>query len=274
MITKSEGVTETERILAEYCERSFLKLWSYPNPFKDDGHELCDLLAVFGDYIFIFFDREAKLPETSDKDPQILWDRWKRKAIDKQVKTAHGTERYIRSKRAIYLDAQGNSPFPIPINSDTAIFHKIIVAHGAKDACLRESEENIYGSLAISYCEVGTSHSRPFHVEIDSSNPVHIFDEHNLQIILTELDTITDLSSYLDEKLRAVGAYNYLSYCGEEDLLGHYIINFNKDTNKHVIGPKDEEFDIVAIGEGEWQDFIETEVYKNTKSVNARKSVV
>jgi len=44
--TKSAGVTPTERLLADFCERSFLKLWSYPNPYKDDGHELCDLLAA------------------------------------------------------------------------------------------------------------------------------------------------------------------------------------------------------------------------------------
>ena len=25
-------------MLAEFCDRSFLKLWSYPNPYKDDGH--------------------------------------------------------------------------------------------------------------------------------------------------------------------------------------------------------------------------------------------
>ena len=58
MTGPSGGVTATERLLAEFCERSFLKLWSYPNPHKDDGHELCDLLAVFGDTVFIFFDRE------------------------------------------------------------------------------------------------------------------------------------------------------------------------------------------------------------------------
>ena len=58
MIKKSLGTTETECMLAEFCERTFLKLWSYPNQYKDDGHELCDLLAVFGDYVFIFFDRE------------------------------------------------------------------------------------------------------------------------------------------------------------------------------------------------------------------------
>lgn len=48
MTGKSNDVTTTERMLAEFCDKSFLKLWTYPNPYKDDGHELCDLLAVFG----------------------------------------------------------------------------------------------------------------------------------------------------------------------------------------------------------------------------------
>jgi hypothetical protein len=56
-IVKSSGVTPTERLLAELCERSFLRLWSYPNPYKDHGKEICDLLAVFGDHVFTFFDR-------------------------------------------------------------------------------------------------------------------------------------------------------------------------------------------------------------------------
>ena len=58
-LTKSSGVTTTERLLAEFCDRSFLKLWSYANPFKDDKNELCDLLAVFGNHVLIFFDRKS-----------------------------------------------------------------------------------------------------------------------------------------------------------------------------------------------------------------------
>ena len=53
-IIKSEGVTRTERLLAQFCDRSFLRLWSYPNPFKKDRAELCDLLAVFENHVFIF----------------------------------------------------------------------------------------------------------------------------------------------------------------------------------------------------------------------------
>jgi SEC-C motif len=266
VITKSSGVTQTERMLAEFCERSFLKLWSYPNPFKDDGRELCDLLAVFGDYVFIFFDRENQLPEVPDKDPQVLWDRWKRNVVDRQVKTAHGAERYIRSGRPIFLDAKGTAAFPLAIDPQTAIMHKIVVAHGAKEACERASDQNVYGSLAITYGETNGGPTQPFLIEIDKRNPVHVFDTHNFSIVLRELDTVSDFSNYLDEKLRAIAKFDSLVYCGEEDLLAHYLLNYDKETKQHIIGTKCDDVNSVMIGEGEWHDFTKTDLYRNTKN--------
>lgn len=268
MTAKSSGVTATERMLAEFCERSFLKLWSYPNPYKDDGHELCDLLAVFGNYVFIFFDRENELSEDPDKDPKVLWDRWKRNVIDRQVKTAHGAERYIRSGRPICLDAKGTKPFPFAFDRGAVVIHKIIVAHGAKEACERASPQNVYGSLAITYTETDGGPTEYFHIEIDKRNPVHILDSHNMPIVLRELDTVNDFAAYLDEKVRAASAFDYLSYCGEEDLLGHYLLNYDDMTKRHVIGPKKDRVNGVMIGEGEWHDFVQTDLYKNTKSVD------
>jgi len=267
MIEKSGGFTDTERLLAAFCERSFLKLWSYPNPFKDDGHELCDLLAVFGNSVFIFFDRKSVIPDESDKDPQVLWDRWKGNVIDRQVKTAHGAERYIRAGKPIFLDSKRTTPFPLVIDLDKVVIHKIIVAHGAKEACEKASSENIYGSMAITYGKPDSSPTQQFHVDIDKDKPVHIFDSHNLPIVLTELDTVSDFSTYLEEKTRAIAKFDYLSYCGEEDLLAHYLLNYDTSSKQHVIGPKQERDEIngVLIGEGEWHDFIKTEVYKNTK---------
>lgn len=254
-------------MLAEFCERSFLKLWSYPNPFKDskNGHELCDLVAVFGDYVFIFFDRENQIPDVPDKDPQILWDRWKKNVIDRQVKTAHGAEQYIKSGRPIFLDAKRTRPFPLAIDPQKAIIHKIVVAHGAKEACERASDQNVYGSLAISYCETDVNQTQPFIIEIDRRNPVHIFDNHNFSIVLGELDTVSDFSNYLDEKLRAVAKFDSLLYCGEEDLLGHYLLNYDEETKRHIIGTNRDDVNSVMIGEGEWNDFIKTDLYKNTK---------
>lgn len=268
MITKSSGVTETERMLAEFCERSYLKLWSYPNPYKGDGHELCDLLAVFGDYVFIFSDRSNQLPVDSEKDPQIIWDRWKRNVVERQIKTAHGAERYIRSGRSIFLEAKAITPFPITIDPQKVIIHKIVVAHGAKEACERFSEQNIYGSLAINYCETDSQSTQPFQIDIDKNNPVHIFDSHNLSIVLGELDTVSDLSRYLDEKICAIKKFDALFYCGEEDLLGHYLLNYDKESKKHNIGPRQDDVNTVMIGEGEWHDFIKSDIYSNTKKEN------
>ena len=262
------GVTQTERMLAQYCERSFLKLWSYANPHKDDGHELCDLLAVFENHVFIFFDREMTLDPTSDKDPQVLWDRWRRSAIDKQVKTAHGAERYLRSGRSVFLDAKAKSSFPIPINIDSAIFHKIVVAHGAKEACERASDSNVYGSIGISYSESEVSASFPFLVNVDRRAIVHIFDSHNLPIIFDELDTVYDFAKYLDTKTAAVQRYDVLSYAGEEDLLAHYFLNFDEVSKRHVIGPRDQSVNMVMIGEGEWRDFENSNTYAATRKAN------
>jgi hypothetical protein len=126
-IPKSSGTNSSEQKLAEYCERSFLKLWSYPNPFKDDGKELCDLLAVFEERIFLFFDRRIDLkPSTENID--VAWKRWKKKTIDKQLNTMRGAERYILSGRNIYLDAKRKVRFPIAIYRTNPKIHKIIIA--------------------------------------------------------------------------------------------------------------------------------------------------
>ena len=216
VIEKLKGVTPTEQLLANLCERSFLKLWSYPNPVKDDKDELCDLLAVFENQVFIFFDRENMQFDNPDKDTNVNWKRWKRKVIDDQVRTAHGAERYIKSGRDIFLDTELKIPLPIDIDINTMIIHKIIVAHGAKEACENFSDDNVYGSLGILYGNSVAQLPFPFMIHIDKENPVHVFDSHNLPIIFSELDTFFDFSSYLDAKIDAIKSLDALIYCGEE----------------------------------------------------------
>src|SRR5215472_9467049 len=77
-IAKSQGQTTTEASLARLCDNTFLKLWSYTNPFKSDGKELCDLIAVLENHVFLFFDRESRTFDTSSQDISIIWERWKK----------------------------------------------------------------------------------------------------------------------------------------------------------------------------------------------------
>ncbi|OGR06298.1 MAG: hypothetical protein A2520_10395 [Deltaproteobacteria bacterium RIFOXYD12_FULL_53_23] len=255
-------------MLADLCEKSFLKLWSYPNPVKDDKKELCDLLAVFENHVFIFFDRESHALTKENKDPLTKWKRWKKEAIDAQTRTAHGAERYIRSGRGIFIDTELAVPFPLDIDRQKMVVHKIIIAHGAKEACENFSDDNVYGSLGMFYVSGVPDLPFPFMVNMDKENPVHVFDSHNLPIIFSELDTFYDLTAYLDAKVEAIKTYDMLSYCGEEDLLAHYLLNFDKTRNKHFIGTSEKDVNGVTIGEGEWKDFIELEIYERKKAAD------
>lgn len=267
-INKSSGTTPTEKRLAELCDKTFLKLWSYPNPVKEDGDELCDLLVVFENRVFIFFDRESLVFEKEDIDIQITWKRWKKEVIDKQIRTVIGAEKYLKRGSKVFLDAKLTMPFPHVINSQSIAVHKIIVAHGAATACKKYSAENIYGSLAITYSQPRPSTPIPFHIYLDKNNPVHVFDSHNLSLVLNELDTIFDFSAYLDSKVSAIKKFGTLAYAGEEDLLAHYLLNFDDNLMAHIIGGVDEDVDCVIIGEGEWKDYIESDLCKTKRQAN------
>ncbi|MEJ2377316.1 MAG: hypothetical protein P8Y71_18580, partial [Pseudolabrys sp.] len=257
-IEKSIGQTSTEQYLSHLCDQTFLRPWSYANPFKADGKELSDLIAVFENNIFLFFDRESRKFDRGG-DMLLTWERWKKEAITKQIRTAAGAKRHILKHRDhIFLDANGTVPLPLHIPAGELRIHKIIVAHGAKEACERFSSSNIYGSLGISYQSGLSSQSHPFIVQLEKSDPVHLLDSHNLELILSELDTLYDFQAYLTEKERAIRRYEYLSYCGEEDLLAHYFLNFDDKSKSYMIGAKENHFNGLMISEGEWHDFVET----------------
>ncbi|WP_300672882.1 SEC-C metal-binding domain-containing protein [Desulfoluna sp.] len=264
-IQKSEGFTETEKLLSDLCDRTFLKLWSYPNPFNENKDELCDLIAVFDKHVFIFFDRENLSLKKGIQDSEVAWKRWVKKSITAQIKTAHGAERYIKSGRGIFLDKDLSKPFPLYIDSNEFVFHKIIVAHGAKEACKNASRDNVYGILAIAYGDRRTRATIPFFLELERDKPVHVFDSQNLEMILSELDTYYDFTAYLTSKESALEKYTIISYCGEEDLLAHYYSNFDDSKNQHYIGTLDKKVNGIFISEGEWYAFCKSQVYLRKK---------
>ncbi|OQP58697.1 hypothetical protein A3860_39500 [Niastella vici] len=269
-IIKSSGVTSTEKLLAELCESTFLKLWSYPNPFKMDGKELCDVMAVFENHVFLFFDRESKKFENPDGDIHVQWARWEKEVIQKQIKTAAGAKRYVlENPDKVYLDSRCSIPFPIPIEKENLTVHKIIIAHGASNACKNFSPQNISGSLGIIYCdERSFMPTNPFTVFLEREQPVHIFDSFNLEIILRELDTVYDFSAYLAVKEKAINTLMGLCYSGEEDLLAYYYSNFDNNKKEYFISPSQSKAQYLYVEEGMWQSFICKPAYSRRNEAN------
>ena len=61
-------LTDSEAYLAKLASRSFLSMWSYPNPGfgppgnRSKGKELCDLMVVFGNTVILFSDKDCDRP--------------------------------------------------------------------------------------------------------------------------------------------------------------------------------------------------------------------
>jgi hypothetical protein len=75
------GRTESERYLAALARKALLSLWAYPNVHTDEskpagkgaGHELCDLLVIFGNNVLIFSDKHVRYKDTGN--PSLDWNR-------------------------------------------------------------------------------------------------------------------------------------------------------------------------------------------------------
>lgn len=264
----SSGVTPTEKLLTAYCERSFLKLWAYANPYKDDGHEMCDLIAVFGNTVFLFFDRAKPWTAGEEVTPELAWERWKRDAIDRQVKTAYGAERYIRNGRKVFLDGARTKPLPLEITPDCRVY-KIIVANGVAEACKNASLENIGGSLAVAYAPADSPGiNAPFFIKLDKERPVHVLDSHSMPIVLGELDTVDDFATYLQLKEEEIAQKRVISYCGEEDYLARYLAGDSEEAQATITVKSEENAHAVVLPEGAWSEFSRSDLYKRTKQAD------
>lgn len=237
---KEEGNTEAERYLAALADRSFLNLWSFPNPYryqkrhdKGDGKELCDLLVVCDPHIIIFSEKTIAWPNGGLK---LAWSRWSKRAILSAANQARGAERWISEfPELLFLDRKCTKPFPIDLpEKEKRQIHRVVVANGSADAC-RTHVPGSFGSLIISSNVVGPDHwsvsNEPFVVgDIDPDGSfVHVFNEAALDIVMSELDTISDFTDYLAKKEVFVRSGQLLKAYGEENLLAYYAVRTNKD---------------------------------------------
>ena len=263
---RAQAVTSSERYLTKLCDRTFLSLWSYPNPFRDqagpnqDGKEICDLLVVFENNIIIFSDKHCEFPDTGDHD--LDWTRWYRRAIEKSARQLWGAERWIRAHPdRVFLDAKCTKKFPLSlVVAPTTAFHRVVIAHGATAQCIREVGGS--GSLMVSSAIVSDDHKlaratggMPFTVgQVDSSKGyVHVLDDTTIDILLQTLDTVADLCVYLTKKENFIKGSVTLFAAGEEELLAYYLTHLN--SNKEYDFVFQDDVTTVTLDAGSWQEF-------------------
>ena len=256
IVNKPTGNTDSERYLSRVCNDTFLSLWTYPSPTKADGKELCDLLVVFRNSVIIFSDKDCEFK--NEVNIEIAWGRWYKKAIIKSANQLYGAEReIIRNPDEVFLDKKKQTPFPLTIpQKEEIIIYRVAVARGAKDACIKYHDGGS-GSLMMLHTD-GEAPSRPFTIcnSDFTKGFVHVFDETTFDIVLKTLDTITDFIDYLDKKEKFFADCEYLSYCGEEDLLAQYLCNLDeKEKHCFIANPEIQPKYRVHIEEGIWAEF-------------------
>ncbi|MER8607735.1 hypothetical protein NKH48_29220 [Mesorhizobium sp. M1233] len=234
---RAVGLTESEKILAELCNESFLQLWTYPNLFSKPGKELCDLLVVFGNDVVIFSDKNCAYGTSDDED--LNWKRWYKKSIAHSVAQIENAVSWISDRsNEIYLDAKCTQRLPIrlPHTEDVRI-HRVCVALGASAAAkarlgrpsLRIEPGIKDGTKPLTVGRL--SHARGW---------VHVFDEESLSTVLKQLSTASDFISYLNAKSDLLGIGTFVSAESETDLLARYLWHnrtFPNETEPYVIEP-------------------------------------
>lgn len=273
------GVTPSERYLGSLARRSFLSIWSYSNLFidrgrrggKGSGKELCDLVVVFDNNILLFSDKHCAFPE--NEDIEVAWRRWYRRAIEGSVRQLFGAEAWIRRfPDRIFLDKCCTRRFPFPIpDASSARFYRLAVTRGAYPKCKEFFGRASSGSLMINTGVRGAEHlDRPF--QIGDVSPgrgfIHVLDELTLNVLMKELDTISDFVGYLERKEAFLLQSDHLVVApGEEELVAIYLKGINKKS-EHVFPAIPEDRRNVLIEEGGWEGLVRCREYQNKKKAD------
>ena len=285
-IVKSKGTTQSERYLSQLAERTFLNLWAFPNVYRDTmvngrraGKELCDILVVCGDNVIIFSDK--KIEWQSGKDVNIAWGRWYRNAIKDSVRQLRRAEKWINQyPERIFLDQACKQPLPvkIPFREQRKVY-LVSVALGAHEACSNYFSGDS-GSFMICPSMKDDSHHDasdrdylPFTIgDVNSSGTfVHVMNDITLDIIMKELDTVTDFTDYLRRKEMFIRSGNLLNATGEEELLAYYLTHMVNEERHDFAHPKNRAWmtnERIAFDQGFYASMLQNPQYIRKKEAD------
>lgn len=275
---QTSSLTRSEAYLARLCERTFLRLWSFRNVYRDQGKrgegvgkELCDLLVVLDHHVIIFSDKSCVFREGDDVP--LSWKRWFKRAVWKSAEQIRGAERWLRSHPdRVFVDPKCDHPIPVPLPEPEAMqVHRVVVAVGAAGAC--QARLGGSGSLVIAPDIAGKAHFEgdivePFAVGVlePARGYVHVLDEVALDVVLGEMDTVSDLVEYLTKKESFVQSGRLGRAAGEEDLLAYYMRDVGPDDRHDFLVP--ENADPIFLDEGFYEDMLGRPEYKARKEAD------
>jgi hypothetical protein len=208
---------KAEDFLESLATKSFFVDWCFRNPRLPDGRELCDFLVIFDDVAIVWQVKDLVLDEHG---------RYKPAEVEKNVRQLSGARRQLAELKT-----------PIQLEN----------ARRSKEALDPSTIKEMFLISAL----LGKGEDVFPMVEHIGLQTVHVFTRGFTEIVLNELDTISDFIQYLRAKEHFLAAYrgDLLLLGGEENLLAYYLLN---DHSFDRLTP----YNMVTIEDGHWQGFL------------------
>ncbi len=216
--------SKAESVVHDLSIKSFLTDWCYLNPKLPNNKEICDLLVVFDDIAIIWQIKSLKLRGDG---------RYKKRDVEKNFRQLIGAKR-----RLFEIDTEINLENP---RRGKEIFNPKSIKQVFLISVLMGPAEDFFSFI-----------------EKINDNTIHVFNREFIEIVLNELDTISDFCEYLKSKEQLITDKEIIIMGGEQELLAYYLQNnrsfsqFNEATN-------------ILIQEGIWEDCISRPAYKSKK---------
>jgi hypothetical protein len=201
--------------------------------------------------------------------------------VEKSAAQIRGAERWLVDfALRIFLDPECTQRFPIELPpAHRRRVHGIVVALGVNQACA-----NYYGgcsgTLPVVPALKGKDHTdatiqKHLLFGIGDVSPegsfIHVFDDLALDLLMMELDTVSDFTRYLTRRERIIRSSRLLSAPGEEDLVGYYLQSEGPNNEHDFIKPGGEAWkdgDYFAISEGMYAQLIQRPEYRAKRSAD------
>jgi len=220
---------DAEAVLNKVASLSYSPIFCFANPENPkDNKEICDLLIVCGNTALIWQVKSLKKKDSGT---------FKKAEVDKAIRQARGARKTLISFNELELTSIDGEKVKIEIQKITR-WHQVAAFIGVDPDFF-----SFYDDLN----DVG----------------VHLFTDDFTFKIISYLDTLNDLSDYLEakEKLFHGNKTRFTIIGGEENLLVQYLKSarsFNS-LEKQIKGSTMAMLDL----EGMWDDFIKSDQFKS-----------
>lgn len=186
-----------EEIVNKIANLTFFNYWCYPSPEDENGNnkEICDLLIIFKDVVFIISVKNYEFKGN--------YERYFNKTLKKAISQISGAERKLfKNNRKVIFTHPNNGKFLFDPTEYNHVY-RIIVNH-SNFPCFYP----------------GTAYTK-------MNKIIHIFNWEAFYKTLKELDTVSDLISYIVARSNLFYEKKVLILNGADD-------NWNMDTGKQL----------------------------------------